>query len=211
MFTIGLPKKTKECLEELVAIPSPELSNYNLYLGGGTALSMYIPYRYSYDFDLFTDRKFVPRSLLGVMKQSLSELSKVEIDDDTLKFVYKTISFSFFYYPYELIEKSSIYKGLSVASVLDIALMKITAISNRGMKKDFYDLYYASKELGGLDKIIERFPEKYKDANRYHYLKGLLYFADADKEPDPNFVKDSTSWTHVKEYFKTSLSYSLGL
>ena len=37
--------------------------------------------------------------------------------------------------------KTDEINNLRIASILDIALMKITAIGGRGAKKDFFDLY----------------------------------------------------------------------
>ena len=51
-------------------------------------------------------------------------------------------------------------EGIRLASKLDIAAMKINAITNRGTRKDFYDLYELLKEFS-LKEIIDSYKEKY--------------------------------------------------
>jgi len=48
---------------------------------------------------------------------------------------------SFFIYPYSLLESLHTLQGVQVAGLLDLALMKLAAISQRGAKRDFVDLY----------------------------------------------------------------------
>lgn len=54
------------------------------------------------------------------------------------------VQVSFFYYPNKVIKdfvKTEEMPKLKIASVLDIAVMKMVAIGGRGAKKDFFDLY----------------------------------------------------------------------
>jgi len=91
-------------------------------------------------------------------------------------------------------------------------LMKITAIANRGLEKDFSDLYYACQRLGGLGRILSRFREKYPDGNFEHYIKGLVYFEDAESGPRPNVIIDDYNWEAIKRYFEEEVaSYLQGV
>jgi hypothetical protein len=87
-------------------------------------------------------------------------------------------------------------------SARDIAVMKIIAISQRGRKRDFFDLYWCAKNIEPLEETIKRLKKQYPSvAHDYHHiLKSLVYFADAEDDPDPeiNFQAD---WDLVKRYF----------
>lgn len=90
------------------------------------------------------------------------------------------------------------YDGVRLADERDIAAMKILAISDRGSKKDFVDLFVLLKKYR-LDDILEFFNEKYKEYNynMLHILKSLVYFFDADEDPEPIYIKPII-WNEVK-------------
>ncbi len=107
----------------------------------------------------------------------------------------------FFHYPYPLLDKPSVWEGIHLASLLDIGLMKITAIASRGVKKDCVDLYYILQHVDPRHPF-SRFSEKYpiERLDPYHYMRSLTYFADAETESDPNMLMP-WSWTDTKAYF----------
>ena len=82
----------------------------------------------------------------------------------------------------------------------DIALMKLEAISGRGSKKDFIDLYFLLCSFS-LSELFEKYPLKYgiEISNHYHLLKSLAYFEDAEHEPMPKMC-DNISWEQVKSH-----------
>jgi hypothetical protein len=88
----------------------------------------------------------------------------------------------------------------------DIAVMKIVAISQRGRKRDFFDLYWCAHNIEPLLEIIKRLPEQYPSvAHDYHHiLKALVYFDDAETDPDPE-LNFKVSWKQVKTFFKKEI------
>lgn len=84
-----------------------------------------------------------------------------------------------------------------MASLPDIAAMKIEAITQRGSKKDFVDIYFLS-ELFSLSTVLEFYNKKFKHGNSWMALKSLLYFDDAETQPMPKMEK-SVSWKEIKE------------
>lgn len=79
-------------------------------------------------------------------------------------------------------------EGCPVAGLRDLALMKISAIADRGKRKDFLDLHaicthgYALREL-----LLEDMGRKFAGVNlsQAHHVKSLVYFADADRDEEP--------------------------
>jgi hypothetical protein len=84
----------------------------------------------------------------------------------------------------------------------DIAAMKIDTISARGSKKDFVDIYFLMQKYS-LTQLISFFEEKYKNIkyNKMHILKSLVYFADADSDPDPLMLVDF-DWGKIKLFIE---------
>ena len=103
------------------------------------------------------------------------------------------------------LKESNWYLAGGTALVLqarDIAVMKITAISQRGRKRDFFDLYWCAKNIEPLEEIIKRLKVQYPSvAHDYHHiLKSLVYFEDAESDPEPEINFD-TGWKKVKNFF----------
>ena len=196
----SIPENTKSALDALNNISSHLLEEYGFYLAGGTALSLQIDHRISYDLDFFTEKEFDPGHFLNNFTNF--KLENIETSSGTLKFNLNGCAISFFYYPYKVLGQFSTIENYNIklASLIDIGLMKITALADRGLRKDFIDLYFISKNLKGLKEIIKFFSEKFPTGNYYHYLISLTYFDTAESDPQPNMLID-INWDEIKNYF----------
>lgn len=180
------------------------------YLAGGTALSLQLGHRKSVDFDFFSENDFNNE----LIKQKLFPVPENEIkmfadEKNTLKVAVNGIFVSFFHYPYKLLKNTIKWNGIELASVEDIACMKIIAISQRAEKKDFFDLHEIIKSLSP-EQIKTLLIEKYgKDRlNCYHLLRSIFFFDDAENTPEP-VTLNKTSWNMVKKSLrKTEKSLS---
>ena len=172
------------------------------YLAGGTALSLLIGHRKSEDIDLFTFEKFDVEKITNVLLQHSGTVK--ETANQTVHGTLNDAKVSFLYYPYPLVadseKKEWIYK-IKLASMQDIACMKLLAISQRGEKKDFYDLYEILKSVSmtALRMLLEK---KYGAGkfNLYAVVRSLTYFDDAETSPAPESL-NNTKWTDVKKFF----------
>ncbi len=86
---------------------------------------------------------------------------------------------------------------LRLASVEDIATMKIKALEDRGYKRDFYDLY-SLFEIYSLEQLLTLTERKYPETNRLHTLRCLVDFVDAEEQAEPNMLKQDLGWDMVK-------------
>ena len=94
-------------------------------------------------------------------------------------------------------------KGLYLASIKDIAIMKLIAISQRGTKKDFFDLYYICNNFNiTITDILNMLDKKYDEnkINYAHIIQSLAYFEDAEDENLPK-VFIEYDWQKIKEYY----------
>ena len=107
----------------------------NYYFTGGTVLSeFYLKHRLSKDIDLFSEREVHLPSIVKFIKKVAPKLSTTKIRQEQYLGLY-TFFFKipgekdffkvdFNYYPFPRIEKSKIWRGLSIDSLLDIAVHK---------------------------------------------------------------------------------------
>jgi len=79
----------------------------------------------------------------------------------------------------------------------DIAAMKIAAITNRGSKKDFIDIYFLLNHFS-LKEIMDLYLEKYPDGSSFLAYKSLSYFVDAENQIMPKMLIP-TKWEDVKK------------
>ena len=100
------------------------------------------------------------------------------------------------YQKYSLLNQIKIDEGIPIASLEDIAAMKINAINNRGSKKDFWDLYFLLN-IFDLKEIIEFSIKKYPAISVWSVLKSLNWFEGADKQVDPMKII-SVDWREIK-------------
>ncbi len=79
--------------------------------------------------------------------------------------------------------------------------MKLHAISQRGVRRDFVDLYFLSKRYT-LEEMLEFYNQKYGilEDKLYHILKGMNYFTEADLDSMPQMLVEA-DWGNIKDFF----------
>jgi len=171
------------------------------YLAGGTSCALQIGHRISLDLDFFTEKEFDTETIL----KQLEQLPGFKLDETakwTILGSFPKVKFSYFYYPYPLIKKTLQFSQINLASLEDIAAMKIDAICSRGTKRDFIDLYFLAKRFS-LERIFKFYDQKYSRLlnNIVHITRSLYYFADAEPQESPKMLK-KVSWEEVKKFFQ---------
>ncbi|MFH0956059.1 MAG: nucleotidyl transferase AbiEii/AbiGii toxin family protein [Candidatus Falkowbacteria bacterium] len=199
-----LPCRTKKALDFLSA--KKWLKNSPWYLAGGTALAMQTGHRSSVDLDFFSPKKFNNNILL---KHFNVKVWQTDINAEGT--IYGTLldaKVSFIFYPFFYPAKKPLNYGfIKILTPEDIAVMKIIAISQRGTKRDFFDLYWCSKNIAPLKTFILKLKTQYPSvAHDYHHiLTSLVYFADAETDPTPK-INFKASWRQVKNFFNIEIS-----
>lgn len=172
------------------------------YLAGGTALSLQIGHRNSIDLDFFSQTEDIP-SIRNSLADSISSL-KPELTDSSwgnLVFLAKNVRVGFYGYGFELVKPLRIENSTRLASIEDIGLMKMDAILSRANRKDFYDLYFITKDIA-FKTLFDHARKKYPSVRDFEVqvVKRLVYFDSADHDPDPIMLKP-IDWNSVKTYF----------
>ncbi len=188
-------------VKQVLSVLGKQKITRSFYLAGGTALALHVGHRRSVDLDLFTANMFDEEQLLSRL-QLQTGLSVVSRDYQTLHLHIDGVKVSFLGYAYTVLFPFMRLSGIDVADPRDIACMKISAIAGRGTRRDFIDLYVAARKYG-LKRLLELFQKKYERANYnpVHILKSLTYFADAEREPNPDLLIPLT-WDEVAQFFR---------
>lgn len=153
------------------------------YLAGGTALSLQLSHRRSYDLDLFIKtlppvsvwqndlRQFGTFRLLGAREQGfLGTLNGVQISLNP--------------FPYPLLENLLLCQSLKVAGLKDLSAMKLFAIISRTRLKDIVDLYFLAQKFS-LTEMLIFFEHKFEglEVSEPVILKALTDWRETPEEP----------------------------
>lgn len=183
---------TLELINKIMAEPlfSP------LRLVGGTAMALQTGHRKSIDLDLFGEL-FLDESVLTETVSSMGSIAWLNKLKSIKSLLINGIKVDFVNYSYPWLTEPVNKKNIRLAGKKDIAAMKLAAITGRGAKKDFVDLYFLLKEYSLRD-MIQFYEAKYSDGSVFMVLKSLVYFDDAENEIMPEMM-ESVSWDEIKK------------
>ena len=178
----------------------PEVTARGFYLGGGTALALQLGHRRSVDFDWFLEGRIPDPLLLAREIQETVPFVTTRIEPRTLFGTVSGVRVSFFEFRYPVLDPPVPWPdyGCRLASLRDIACMKLSAIVQRGSKKDFVDLFALGREGFKLPDMLDWYRMRFAIEDLGHVLYALAYFDDADAERMPRMLW-KVEWTEVKE------------
>lgn len=172
------------------------------YLAGGTALTLQVGQRRSADLDFFSETDEIHTRTREELVHAFFRRQPqiIENVDGNLLMLVDGFHIGFFSYGYPLLEPSPVLENISLASLLDIGLMKLDAIIGRGARKDFYDLYFITRQIP-LQDLLHSGKRKYPRVRDFPLMavEALLQFANADRDLQPEMLAD-ISWENVKQF-----------
>jgi hypothetical protein len=161
---------------------APAATEAGFYLGGGTAVALHLGHRRSLDFDWFSDQPLVdPAALAERLRRNGITMSVRTVDRGTLHADLDGVAVSFLEYTYRRVEDGVSWSDLScdVASLADLACMKLSAAASRGSRKDFVDIFAIGRSAIPLERMLALYTQKYDARDITHVLASLCYFDDA--------------------------------
>jgi len=199
LYLETVESSTLELLKKLQRLPVLEQTR----LVGGTALALQLGHRKSIDLDFFgtvdCEAEYLRESIAGIASLTiLKESPHIHI------YIVDGIKVDIVNYKYPWLDDVVLEQGLRLASVSDIAAMKITAIIGRGTKKDFIDIAFLLHHFS-LEEILHFYAAKYNDSSVFMAMKSLAYFDDAESDPMPDMFVNQ-SWQQVKAYILSKIS-----
>jgi hypothetical protein len=189
-------------LDRLRAVPSLK----GFYLAGGSALTAHLGHRRSADLDLFSASDDVD---LEAVRRDIARreetLVVVEVSDVALRLRIAGVPVDVVRYPYAPLDRPRPgIDGFPLASLRDLAVMKLAAIARRGLKRDFWDLHEILSTGLTLRAATKAYRQRFgrSEADLYAVLRALTFFDDA--EADPSFPRGLTRkhWAEVMRFFQ---------
>lgn len=188
-----IEKPTLELLRKLMADPS--LGDF--FLVGGTALALQIGHRVSIDIDLFTTKDFDENGMLTKLEKHYN-FNQTYQDKNTLKGEIDGIKVDMISHAYPLIKPLVVNEDIRMASLNDIAAMKLNAITGNGTRiKDFIDVAYLSSTLT-FSEMVNAYEAKYALRNAVMTLKAVNFYDDIDLQEKVHVLDKNYKWERVK-------------
>jgi hypothetical protein len=179
----------------------PVLKGFRLV--GGTALALQLGHRKSVDLVFFGNVSLTRDDIVEAVEDAgleiipqkntlrihIFEINKVKVDIVTL--------------PYEWIEPPVQKEGVKMAGLKDIAAMKLEAITNRGSKKDFIDVYFLLQHFS-LQQMLDLYCAKYPKGAVFNVMRSLTYFEDAEDNKMPEMLAN-VQWEEIKSKIQKTI------
>jgi len=180
---------------------------------GGTALSLLLGHRMSVDIDMFTDKEYGTTDFGVIETPVRGAFAYVENTDDRVPglrnlennyglHLYvglsedEPIKTDILYWDTEYVYDMIKEDGIRLASLEEIAAMKLDAISRGGRKKDFWDLVELMDTFT-LQEMLDTYQPKYPYNAIQDVYRGLSDFSTAEEVPDPICLR-GRNWEDIK-------------
>lgn len=157
-------------------------------LVGGASLSLQLGHRKSDDIDLFGIINATPEEI----QNACSKIGTLETSRTSTRaniFWLDGVKVDCINYPYRWVDECKIMNGIRLASINDIAAMKVNAIVKRSTKTDFIDFYYILRKIP-LHEVLDLYEQKYTDIPRNVAINCLTNFRYAEDTLMPYMFSD---------------------
>jgi hypothetical protein len=156
--------------------------------------------------EFFAQRAFKPAEVLEELRALAGVVESVTMDGDAMIVQADGARLSLTQTPARFAEPTTRLNGCDVAGVVDIAAMKLLAVSQGGIRSDFVDLYTVLQTVP-FRKVAHNALERYgvPALEPLAVGKGLVWFEHADDQGDPVYVGTPVTWNHIRDFFRSSL------
>lgn len=164
---------------------------------------MRLAHRRSVGLDLFCESDFDPQQLTRELVAEGVPLQNPRSKPNTLWSEVEGVPVSLMRFAYPTLRVPDAGMAGPIASLEDIAAMKVEAIASRGARKDFVDLYLICQRGLGLGGALAAFKSRFASAHPdvLHRIKALTYFDDAEREPELTMLTP-VAWRDVRAFFE---------
>ena len=189
------------------------LRERGLYLAGGVAVAIHRRHRRSLDLDFFS--LHAPLDLASARDALIAEQLPVDVislTDASLRLRIGQTPVDIVSYPYELLVRPRPGpQGVLVASVRDLATMKLAAVAQRGIYRDFWDLHELLTGGVSLTRALADYATRFGAAKSdlYHLLRALTYFDDAERVSTFPAGLTRRHWLEIRAWFEEHAAAAL--
>jgi hypothetical protein len=173
-------------------------------LVGGTALSLQLGHRKSIDIDLFIAHPFDVHAIARHI-ESTYRPTEMHVLGNTIFSRVAGIKLDMMAHGYPWLKPIQETDGVRMASIEDIAAMKLNAIVGNGSRlKDYVDIHYLL-EIKSLIELTEAYVAKYPDTNKSIARNALLYHSEIKFGVDPKLLHREFNWKDMVQRFKAAV------
>lgn len=173
-------------------------------LGGGTALSLQIGHRISYDFDIFTYDKLEP-SLWRKARNTFGKgtLRLLDIEDQLNLSTPESVYVTFFYDGYKPLFDPIETEYLDLLDIKDIAANKAFTIGRRPKWRDYVDLYFLlKKDYITFENLILMSKKKFGAGfTEKLFFEQLIYWGDIE-DYDIEYLAENIEPQVIKDFLE---------
>lgn len=194
--------KTKALLLEMIE-SCIFLDKYILV--GGSALTLHLCHRKSEDLDFFT---FEDNLDFGEILEYIKRFEKKEILNQTneqIDLLLDGIKVTFFNAKWSFLKPT---RGgvFHIATLEQIAAMKVNVLFLRAKYRDYYDLYFLAKEVMSLREIFKCSENIVEGITYKLFVVGLLYIDDVEDD-DIGYLepKEKISKQKIRDFFDSKV------
>lgn len=170
--------KTKELLLTLID-DCPFLKNYVLV--DGSALSLHLCHRKSEDLDFFTyEDAFSKQEILNYIK-NFNQKEIINHSNEQIDVLLNGVKVTFFNARWSFL-KPYTKENFNLASLEQIAAIKVNVLFLRAKYRDYYDLYFLAKEAMSLREIFKSSEKVVEGVTYKLFITALLYVDDIEDD-----------------------------
>lgn len=167
-------------------------------LCGGTAVALHLGHRRSVDLDFFTADPFDAGALADTLQRTLPGYAVDVVSAGTLHGRLGDVQVSHLRQQGIRLTTQGDYASVPVASLASLCALKCNALSSRGERKDFIDVFALALATGGLAPVLRQAFEFAPGLNRVHVLRSLTVFTEAEATPMPEMLAP-WAWDTVRD------------
>jgi len=190
-----------ESAKELLLNHGEILVPLRCILCGGTAMALRFGHRSSVDLDFLTDQAFDAARVWESLSSAFPTARLVERRQNTLHAEVNGVAVSYIRQPGARLSSDERIGSVPLADLATLAALKVNAVTNRGSRKDFIDLYALCQNGWTVGALLAVAAERLPSLDRAAAIRSLTYFADADSEPMPTMMIP-WRWEDIKRYFQ---------
>jgi Nucleotidyl transferase AbiEii toxin, Type IV TA system len=212
---MGEPQCLAPEQRRILAELKPLLDKHRLYLAGGCAVAHHAAHRQSLDLDFFPIHpNFDLVQFRDEVVSAVDQVQTLGLTDATLRLNISGSVIDGVNYPYAPLEQPMAGpEGVLVAGLRDLSVMKLSAVSQRGIRRDFWDLYELLHHGVNLSEALDCYVLRYGKAHSdlYHVLRALSYFDDAERESVMPKGLTVDNWRKIRSFFEQAAPQELTL
>jgi len=176
------------------------LENYTLV--GDSALTLHLCHRKSEDLDFFTSEDtFSKQEIFKYIKQ-FDQKEILNQTDDQIDLLLDGVKVTFFNARWSFLKPVE-KNRLNLATLEQIAAMKVNVLFLRAKYRDYYDLYFLAKQKMSLKEIFKTSEQILEGVTYKLFVVALLYIDDIEDD-NINYLepKEQISKVKIREFFE---------